>query len=189
MPPLSKHKQIHLFLEQVKKDLSIIDWNYKGLDNFTKAERKALKELQEAKDIIIKGSDKGGNTVLLSQALYEETMRLLQDETTYQRLPANPFPKIVASLNFKLNMALEEHLITLKECKYLSVNEFNIPTFYTIPKLHKSITRPPGRPIVSAIKGPLERIGKFVDALIKDLVCELPSFVHALKKLDVKRNM
>lgn len=54
----------------------------------------------------------------------------------------------------------------------MMVREFNTPTFYTIPKLHKTITNPPGRPIVSAIKGPLERIGKYTDALIKTISTE-----------------
>lgn len=37
---------------------------------------------------------------------------------------------------------------------------------------------PPGRPIVSAIRGPLERVGKYIDCLIKDLVELLPSYVQ-----------
>lgn len=53
-----------------------------------------------------------------------------------------------------------------------------MPTFYIIPKLHKYLTDPPGRPIVFAVKGPLEKIGKFADALIKELVRDLPSFVQ-----------
>lgn len=35
----------------------------------------------------------------------------------------------------------------------------------------------PGRPIVSAIKGPLERLGKYIDCLIRELVVLLPSYV------------
>lgn len=41
---------------------------------------------------------------------------------------------------------------------------------------------------MSAIKGPLERVGKFVDAMIKELVGELPSYVQdtrdVLRKID-----
>lgn len=107
----------------MRRDLSLLDWKYRGIDNLTPAERKALKELKEAKEIIIKSSDKGGNTVLLSQNIYEgETMRLLNDETTYEKLSSNPFPKIVATLNFKLQMASEERLLSNKESKYLCVN-------------------------------------------------------------------
>lgn len=60
MPPLSKHKWINLFLDQVQKDLTKINWNWRGPDNLFNKERRALKELQEAPNIVIKGSDKGG---------------------------------------------------------------------------------------------------------------------------------
>lgn len=36
----------------------------------------------------------------------------------------------------------------------------------------------PGRPIVSLIKGPLERIGRYVDGFIKTMVTSLPSYVQ-----------
>lgn len=84
MPPLSKHKWICLFLDQVQKDLVKINWNWRGIDNLTKEERMALKELKESTNLVIKGSDKGGNIVLLSENHHEqETMRQLSDVTTY----------------------------------------------------------------------------------------------------------
>lgn len=97
--------------------------------------------------------------------------------STYIKLTENPFPRIVGVLNEKLSFGFESNLVTKKELHYLTVREFNTPIFYIIPKLHKSLTNPPGRPIVSATKGPLERIGKYTDALIKELVYELPSYV------------
>lgn len=140
MPPLSKHKSIEFFLAQVKRDLSRVNWRYRGIDNLTKEERKALRELEEAPGIIIKGSDKGGNLVLLTEDQYEgEALRLLGDKSTYCKLDSNPFPDIVNALNYLLSLGLEEKLITRKEFNYLRVSQFNIPTFYIIPKLHKSL--------------------------------------------------
>lgn len=52
-----------------------------------------------------------------------------------------------------------------------------MPTFYIIPKIHKHRENPPGRPIVSAITSSLERVGKYIDCLIKDLVESLLSYV------------
>lgn len=65
-------------------------------------------------------------------------------------------------------------MLTKKEWEYLKVDEYNN---HTIPKLHKSLTNPPSRPIVS-FKGPLEYVGKYVDDFIKDLVTKLPSYVQ-----------
>lgn len=78
MPPLSKHKWISLFLDQVQKDLTKINWNWRGPDNLSKKERQALKELQNAPNI--RSSDKGGKIVLLSGQQYEQqVMRKLSD--------------------------------------------------------------------------------------------------------------
>lgn len=61
------------------------------------------------------------------------------------------------------------------------VKDFNIPTIYMIPKVHKSLSKPPGRPIISANGGPLEQVGQFLDALIGGMVKELPSFVQVTR--------
>lgn len=108
-----KHKWIHLFLEQIKNDLSKIDLNWRGVNNLTKEERRVCRELKKAPDIVIKGSDNGGNIVLLSQTTYEqEVMRLLLDKSTYLKLISNPFPDIVVALNYQLSLATEESLIS-----------------------------------------------------------------------------
>lgn len=73
---------------------------------------------------------------------------------------------------------MEAGLLLKREYEYLSVDDYNIPTFYCIPKLHKSLQKPPGRPIVSAIRGPLDRIGGYLDSLLKDMVYNLKSYVQ-----------
>lgn len=60
-----------VFLDLVKDDLNKIDWSWRGLDNLTSEERKALSELERAGGLIVKSSDKGGNVLLLSSDLYE----------------------------------------------------------------------------------------------------------------------
>lgn len=53
----------------------------------------------------------------------------------------------------------------------------NIPTFYIIPKGHKSLKNPPGRPIVSKIKEPLEKTGRYLDSHLKEMVMSLKSYI------------
>lgn len=89
----------------------------------------------------------------------------------------NPFSPLVALINDKLFFALEVDLITKKEFGYLIV-DFNTQTFYIIPEILKDERNPPGRPIVSLIWVPLEKISKYIDSLIKGLVLELPSYVR-----------
>lgn len=103
----------------------------------------------------------------------KEILRQLGDTSTYLKLSSNPFPTLVENLNRQLLLACEVNLLTIKEWDSLRVGEFNNPTFFVIPKLHKSLTNPPDRPIVSAMGGPLERIG-----FIKTMVTSLPSYVQ-----------
>lgn len=60
-------------------------------------------------------------------------MRQLRDQLTYSKFTSNPFPGIVSSLNFKLELAFETQLLTRKAFEFLMVKDFNIPTMYVIP--------------------------------------------------------
>ena len=49
--------------------------------------------------------------------------------------------------------------------------------FYTQPKIHKSLTKPPGRPIVSGIESLTVNISTFVDFFLRPIVEKIPSYV------------
>ena len=55
------------------------------------------------------------------------------------------------------------------------------PHLYILPKIHKSLQDPPGRPIVSSNGAPTERISAFVDVCLKPLVTALPSYIRDTK--------
>lgn len=69
-----------------------------------------------------------------------------------------------------LTLAQEEGLIKKKEINHLQVLDYNTPVLYIIPKLHKDLTNPLGRPIVSAINVPPKRVGQYVNSLLKTIV-------------------
>lgn len=130
MPPLSKNRWLSLFLEMVQSDLEKVKWHKRGTDNLTKGERNALDDLKKRKNIVIKNSDKGGNVVVLDDTHYEKkAKKLLSDDTTYCRQDHNAFPTVIQELNRKLTFAKDEGLLTMREFQYLSVQEYNIPTF------------------------------------------------------------
>lgn len=92
MPQFRKNKRLGVFLNLVQEDLEKVEWKNSTGDNLSVDERKALKELQKAQEIVIKQSDKGVNVVLLSTDMYErEVRRLLSDKQTYRKLDYNPF--------------------------------------------------------------------------------------------------
>lgn len=106
-----------------------------------------------------------------------------RDRLTYEKLITNRFP---AYLNYKLSFAFESSLLTKKEYEYLKVADYNTPIIYILPKVHKSLDNPPGRPIISAIKGPLKNIVKHIDALLKVMVVELTSYVQDTRNMLAK---
>ena len=55
------------------------------------------------------------------------------------------------------------------------------PHLYTLPKIHKRLDNPPGRPIVSSNQAPTERISCFVDQYLKPLVKQLPAYIKDTK--------
>lgn len=65
MPQFRKNKWLSLFLEMVQMDLKSIKWDGHLKDSLSREERKAIKELREARGLIIKRSDMGVNVVLL----------------------------------------------------------------------------------------------------------------------------
>ncbi len=60
--------------------------------------------------------------------------------------------------------------------------------FYLLPKIHKPQRPPPGRPIVSAIGTPTERISQFIDFFLLPFLETIPSYVkdttHFLKIIE-----
>ncbi|XP_072046302.1 uncharacterized protein [Amphiura filiformis] len=77
--------------------------------NVTKEERKAIKDLKKAEDIIILPADKGKSTVLLDKVEYEEKVNtMLGDKKTYEELPADPTAKYKRKLVSALSKLKKE---------------------------------------------------------------------------------
>uniref|UniRef100_A0A3B4B7W6 Uncharacterized protein n=1 Tax=Periophthalmus magnuspinnatus TaxID=409849 RepID=A0A3B4B7W6_9GOBI len=135
-----------LLVERDAMDLCKNKYNY--TDNLTKEEKKALHELMNDKDIIIKPADKGGAIVIQDTDKYEaEIHSQLSDVTYYKRLPADPTLAFQSEIFQYLETALSREWVTTSEFQLLCCSNPIIPVFYTLPKIHKNIDNPPGRPI------------------------------------------
>ena len=85
-PPVQPSVALETFLEEVKFELASIEFD-KPKDNISTGERQALKELSRNKSIILKKSDKGSTTVLMSrQDKLNEGQVLLDDLNNYRPL-------------------------------------------------------------------------------------------------------
>lgn len=116
--------------------------------------------------------------VLMSEEKYvKEAKRQLGNPDIYLRLSSSPFLTLVEEFNCML-LLVQEDPITKKELNHLQISDYNISVLYTMPKLHKN---PTGRPIVSAINAPLERVDQYIDSLLKTMVRALESYVRDTK--------
>ncbi len=146
--------------------------------NLSKAEETALKDLSKDTHITIKPADKGGAIVIQNTKDYvKEGMRQLGDKNTYERLNEDPVDIYSDIVENKITEMMEEKEITPKMAGTLRNLKPRTPHIYFLPKIHKGVLPPPGRPVVSANGCPTEKISAFVDSFLKPMVPEIDSYV------------
>ena len=105
--------------------------------NLSREEWNAIMELKSQDDIIIKQSDKGGACVIMDKIYYyEKMMELLNDRETYQEINSNLDNQTHSKL--KTHAKRYKHVLTEKECKYLTDFDYQDNSLYRLPKVHKS---------------------------------------------------
>lgn len=181
IPPKNRNASIETYCRLVQTDMSKVfqnKRNYKVHDNLTKEERKALDELKRDNTIVVKPADKGGGVVLLNVKDYElEINRQLDNTLFYKKLKSNPTETFKKEIHDVLQCLFERGEINKNELDFMKVDHPITPVIYTLPKIHKNIENPPGRPIISGIGSLTEKISTFIDSFLRPHVMTLPSFV------------
>lgn len=87
-----------------------------------------------------------------------------------------------------LDLMFQNGEITKRKLDFLKIKNPVISTFYTLPKIHKRLESPPGRPIVAGIGSLTSSISTFVDFFIRPYCEKMPSFLkdttHMLSFID-----
>lgn len=123
--------------------------------NLTKQEKQALAELKIYGDITIKSADKGSAVVIMDTADYiSEAIRQLSDKTIYKEIDTDLTKEHNNYVYALLKKMLDQGEIDEQCMNYLYLNKQRTSRFYMLLKIHKGITTPPGRPIVSANNSP-----------------------------------
>ncbi|CAJ0955405.1 unnamed protein product [Ranitomeya imitator] len=156
------------------------------VSNFCKqAEHSALKMLVEDKDIVIKGADKGGGIVVMDYSYYRaEILSQLSNRDIYLPLTTDPTPRIrnkIAGVNSATEFTTEALLTQVidKKTKEFLINEFPIiPVFYVLPKIHKNLEKPPGRPIVASTDSILSPLSILLEKVLTPLIKRTPAFLQ-----------
>ncbi|XP_043921604.1 ATP-binding cassette sub-family A member 13-like [Protopterus annectens] len=119
--------------------------------NLSRHEKCALKELENDTRLTIRPADKGGLIVVLDKNWYEAQMfAILCDSSFYEELDAEHIFAHIGDVHVVLKGLLEEQLIDEKLLDYFLVDKPTIPILQGLPKVHKSTSNPPMRPIVSS---------------------------------------
>ena len=160
-----------------------------GYQNLTRGEKTALFQLKKMEDIIIKQADKGRSVVIQSRDQYlAEGYKQLADTNFYKEIDLDLTAQRTQEINSFLLEMLQKEEINVSVYNYLALKECRTSILYLLPKIHKGISPPPGRPIVSAINSPTERISKFIDHFLNPCATRVPSYVkdttHFLTILD-----
>ena len=102
--------------------------------------------------VIVRNADKGRAVVLLNCDDYvTEIQGQLNTTTFYQKLSRDPTPLFKDEIHCKLKSLLENGEIMQKEYEFMKVDNPIRSVIHALPKIHKLLDKPPGRPIVASI--------------------------------------
>ena len=152
--------QLETMFYSIEQDLHRIKYRQPRKKNLTKEEYHSIKSLRNHPDIIIKPADKGSAIVIQDKHNYiAEGERQLQNEQFYEETQTDLTGEVIHRVNLFVNSMLQRGQITQKTSTYLTTDIDRTQQFYLLPKIHKDMNNPPGRPIVSGGSGgPTEKI-------------------------------
>ena len=188
-PPIST-PNIETMFHLAHRDLDKVVPKKTKFQNLTREENRAIFELKSNPDIVIKKADKGSAIVIQNTQDYVDECKSQLNDTEFYELQHVDHTELYRK-------EIEDTLLYMKNSNEISEATFNylntprvrIARFYTLPKIHKRLVRPPGRPIVSANQSPTERISQFVDHFLnpimklgKSFIKDTPDFLRKLEK-------
>ncbi|CAJ0922657.1 unnamed protein product [Ranitomeya imitator] len=146
--------------------------------NLTSTEKQALSSLHTNTSIIVKPADKGGAIVVMNRTQYmSEIYRQLADTNTYDVISRHPVTAISQKIKTVIDTYLTRHTIDQKTASFLTNPHPVTPVFYVLPKVHKSLQNPPGRPIVASTDSVLSPLSVFLERILTPLVKTTRSFL------------
>ena len=143
--------------------------------------------LQNDRSVIIKPADKGSAVVVWDRQDYlKKAERQLSDNSIYKEVKVTEKNLVdLVDKNSKIFVDLERRsIIQEKEKNYFKFNfkkATNVGKFYVLPKIHKSLSKVPGRPVIlEFLDHHLQPLMKQGESYIKDT----GDFLEKLKRVE-----
>jgi len=157
--------------------------------NTTKIEKQALRSISLDTSIVCKPADKGASIVVMNRLDYlREGYKQLSDSRFYRYMEEDLTQKHTKEVNDLVEDTYQNDEIDETVKDYLIERNIKTARFYMLPKIHKNIRPPPGRPVVAGIASPTEKISQFVDHFLNPCSIKIRSYVkdtnHFLDTLD-----
>ena len=143
-----------------------------------RTERETIISLRKNNNIVIFEADKGGAVVVMNKTDYiTEARNHLNSVDTdgnriYNEVTFDCTDKIMRDVKNAVEKAALNNVIDDELAELLIVNDSKPGHIYFLPKIHKNITPPPGRPICNT---PAMNLSRWVDIQLQPLVKKLPS--------------
>ncbi|CAJ0931895.1 unnamed protein product [Ranitomeya imitator] len=179
--PPSRNHFVEAYVELVCGDVERLKKNFKSdrVNNLTTVERDTLRTLADNPLITIKPADKGGAVVVMDSTKYKaEILRQLDDGAVYERLSCNPTFRFQKELQLVISDSLAMGLIDHKLAEFLIIESPVIPVLYVLPKIHKDLYNPPGRPIVSGRGSLFNHVAIFLDRVLRIYATSAKSYIR-----------
>ena len=171
--PKKLNAHITDFCSVLKQKIKELHTNRCHMHNMSSREIKALKNLQENKDIIIKKADKNSGIVVMDRNDYHrKVLEMLNDSSVYSKIDDFDISYVKSEADKLAYELYENDHLSLKQYKYIIGYKPAYPIFYGMPKIHKKNC--PLRPIVSQISGPTYRINQLIHELLFVAESEIP---------------
>lgn len=142
-PSLQINPNIWAFVQQTAFEIENMDLEKLHTHNLSSRHRKALQDLQCHPDLVIKQADKGGN-VMDVPAYKRMCLDILDNRHWYHPISKTLIQNFTSEYYGLIFEAYQLGTIDLSTWNYLNVKDPKIPTFYSLPKVHKSLQQPPG---------------------------------------------
>ena len=165
--PKEVEPEIDLYLSVLEERVCLINERGRNFSNISVAEREALGNLKRYRDIVIKEADKGSAVVIWGREDYcKEVFDQLRDSDVYERILNDLLDQVSSLVAQSLDLLMKEGHINEKNRKYLLNPRPRLGRFYLLPKIHKTLEKVPGRPIISNCGTATERTSEVLDFYI-----------------------
>ncbi|KAM4018944.1 uncharacterized protein ACNLHF_028338 [Anomaloglossus baeobatrachus] len=128
---------------------------------------------------MIRNADKGGGIVLQNRNTYlQEAVRNLSNELHYEVADMADYNLAISNYHRLINKASNAGILNKDETKFLTIKDPKMAFYYHLPKIHKNLENPPGRPIISGIDSLTANLAAYIDRIMRIHVTGLRSHLR-----------